>query len=295
MALEVNHWGPAGTLEGLSDFSAFEGNGVSDFIANLSASAMSERADLITIDGHSAIQITHFAGDATVASGNRTEISVNNYSGVYDWVGEGVVGATLNSSYKRYRVRFQVPEQDLSYLSGAGGPFFICAQLHTIPDDSPADTGGGQPALSVHVRVDSYGRYRFALVQNHPSDATYTGPDISHEVASWPFRFGEWQDIHVHANPWSHSTAGNMTVYLNRRPIFAEISQPNCHNNSPDRGGGGLWPKFGCYGAPSVFQRVVHCGYLLGDHEATFADMYPEIYGAVPLERVAGPSASIGI
>lgn len=285
MALEINNWGPAGTLTAVSNFSAWNGMGVQDFVPNVDPALLATRTEIVTEDGYPAVRMRHYATDTTT-SGHRTELAVNNYSQIYDWVGESVPGADADESYKRYRFAFKVPHQDLSYLSGVGGTFFLVAQLLPVPDDSPADTGGGQPAFAIHVGIDSYGHYRWYMSQNHPTDATYTGGNISHEVASWPFRFNEWQDIHVHANPWSYSSSGNMTVYLNRRPIFIETGQPNGHNNSPARGGAGFWPKFGVYGAPSVYMESFHRGILIGDHEATFADMYPELDDAVPLERV---------
>lgn len=293
MALEINNWGSTGTLASIYDFSAFNGMGIQDFLPNVSTEILSTRVELVEDDGAPAVRFRHYEGDTTTL-GHRTEVSIDNYSGIHDWVGEGVPGATENAAKKWYRFGVKIPPQDLSYLSGVGGPFFLVAQLLPVPDEDPADTGGGQPALAVHVRLDAYGRYRWALSQNHPTDATYTGSDISHEVASWPFRFDHWQDIIVNADPWSYSSAGNMTVWINRRPVFIERSQPNGHNNSPARGGAGFWPKIGVYGAPNVYMEAIHRGCIIGDHASSFAEMHPEISNAVPLERVSGPVAAGG-
>lgn len=292
MAIENNNWGPAGTLASIYDFSAFNGMGILDFTVNVDPDITRSRAEIIIEDGFPAVRVRHYAGDETTL-GHRTELAIDNYSGIFDWVGEGVPGATEASSRKWYRWCVKVPSQDLSYLAGAGGPFFLVAQLLPVADDSPADTGGGQPALSLHVRGDAYGRYRWALLQNHPTDATYTGADVSHEVASWPFNFNEWQDVLIHADPWSYSSSGNMTVWRNRRQVFKEVGQPNGHNNSPVRGGAGFWTKIGVYGAPNVYMESLHRGCIIGDKDATFADMHPELNNAVPLERVSGPRGQL--
>lgn len=293
MALEINTWGPAGTLHSIYDFSGFNGMGILDLIANVDPSILAGRVGLVEEDGAPAVRIRHYAEDITTL-GHRTEVAIDNYSGIYDWVGEAVPGATENASRKWYRWGVKIPPQDLSYLSGVGGPFFLVGQLLPVPDDSPADTGGGQPALALHVRIDAYGRYRWAISQNHPTDATYTGGDISHEVASWPFRFNEWQDIVVHVDPWSYSSAGNMTVWRNRRQVFKETNQPNGHNNSPARGGAGFWAKIGCYGAPNVYMEAIHRGFIIGDHASSFSEMHPDQPGAVALDRVVGPRLQVG-
>lgn len=295
MGYRFKVWGEDGSLASFRDFYVFQGNGVAESTAAVSSEIVGDRADVIQEDGAHALRIRRYASDPTV-SGFRTELTANEYSQILDWSGEDVEGAVDDNARRQYRMKFKVPEQSLALLSGAGAPFLIVAQLHQVPDTSPADTAGLSPTLSIQLRFDAYGRLRMAIVRNLDTTPTVTTPDPSLQAAewvSWPYRLGTWEDIHVDV-AWSYSSLGHMTIYRNRRPVLVEAGAANCPNNSPARGGGGMYPKIGCYMAPPADFRVYHRGLIVGDHAATFADMYPELAGAVPLERVSGPLSCLG-
>jgi hypothetical protein len=291
-----SRFGPHGTLTGITDFSRMEVNGVGDEPGNISAEVLGDRCDLVEIDGSLAFRMKRYAGDAP-GVGLRTELVRQQFAKIADWVDEEVPNASLNEAIRQYRWEFMVPEQDLSWLASSGNHCIVW-QMHQTSDTDPADTAGLNPALACDIRVNHLGQARFAIVQNTDTDETTTvdNPAVHRaEVASWPLRFGVWESIHAVLSPWSYSSAGNLTVYRNRRPILERPDLPNCPNDSPLRGGYGLYAKFGVYMGSDNDFTVYHRGYLTGDHEATFADMYPELSSAVPLERVSGPVASAAL
>jgi hypothetical protein len=285
-------FGPAGTLNGITDFTRIHVNGGTPLTSEVTAEMLGDRCVLETVGGYPAFRMKHHTGDALAASGRRTELVRESYSGIYDWVGEGVPGASTDDAIKEYRPEFMVPKQDLSWLSSS---FAIVWQLHQTPDDD--DTAGLNPALSQQIKMDAYGRLRWALVQNFDTDETVTVNDPTKhtvEVASWPFKFDTWECPHIKAHPWAYSSNGNLTVYRNRHPVLVRMGTANCPNNTPARGGDGIYFKFGIYMGVDRDFEIFHRGEVAVDHEGTFAEMYPEITGAIPLERVVGPKMSGG-
>lgn len=302
MGYRFKSWGLDGTLNSFQDFAAWNGNGVQQATSSVDTTVVGDRADVVTADGYNALRIRRYEGDPIAGSGKRTELVPDEYSHIHDWVGEAETGADANYAIRQYRCCVKIPyDFPLSVLDGTSGSWFIAMQLHQIPDDSPADTQGLTPTWSLQIKrnTDRYptSTWRWAVLRNVDPDATVTVYDAAlhaQEVCSWPFVAGVWEDVHIVCAPWSYSSAGNMTVYRNRRPVFVEVSAGNCPNNAPSRGGGGMYCKMGLYTYFDHDFEVFHRGIIIGDHEATFADMYPEIDNAVPLERVSGPKA-VGI
>jgi len=300
MGYRFKAWGLDGTLSSFQDFDVWNGNGVQQATTTVADTVVGDRADVISVDGRNALRIRRYAGDLVAGNGKRTELVPDEYSHIHDWVGEAEVGASADHAIRQYRCLVRVPpEFQIELLDGTSGSWFIVMQLHQVPDDSPADTQGLTPALSLQIRknTDRYpsSAWRWAVVRNIDPDATVTVYDAAlhmQEVCSWPFVAGRWEDVHVVCAPWSYSSAGNMKVYHNRRPVFVETGAGNCPNNAPSRGGGGMYCKLGLYTYFDLDFEVQHRGLVIGDHEATFADMYPELDGAVPLERVSGPVGS---
>lgn len=287
MTILFNAWGPAGTLSSYDDFDRFQGNGVQDDTP-FDSGDVGDRADIVSMDGGNAIRVKRYAGDPQGASGNRTELLSQDEAHIAEWVAAAEAGADADQAYRWYRAAFMVPDDfPTSYLSTAG-QFVILHQLHVRPDSNDAATS---PGLAVQIRVDSYGRLRYALMQNVSADAQQTSNDVV-EVASWPFIPGQWQDICTTVH-WSYTSAGTMTVYRNRRPILVQSGVGNTINNAPSRGGGGPYPKIGVYTSADLDMTVYHRGLIVGDKDATFADMYPELDNAVPLERVSGPVGAV--
>lgn len=295
MGYKFKAWGLDGSLSSYLDFATWNGNGVQGDTTSIAASVVGDRASLESTNGALALNMKRYAGDAAAGSGNRTELAPSEFSDIHDWVAAGEAGALANDALRQYRVKFAVPSSfPLSFLRSAASQFIVFFQLHQGVDTSPADSAGLNPALQVGVRVDAYGRYRFAVRRNNDPTATVTVQDDSvhlAEIVSWPFRFDEEQDIHVDIK-WSYSSQGRCAIYRGRRPIFVEASGANCPNNAPSRGGYGMYPKIGIYTSADLDMIVRHRGLIVGDHEATFADMYPELTNAGPLERVAGPASS---
>lgn len=298
MAYKFKAWGLDGSLSHYTDFYNWNGNGVQQVTSTVDPAVVDDRADVVTLDGYPALRMRRYAGDPLAGSGRRTELVPNEYSQIYDWVGEGVGGASVDNAVRWYRYCFMVPSGfPLSYLSTTQGvSHVIFGQLHQVADTSPADTQGLGPALSINATVDAYGKYWFTITRNVDPTDTVTVLDYSvhaKNVVRWPLRFDVWQDVMIQTR-WAYSSNGYCTVYLDRRPIFVEASGVSCPNNSPARGGSGNYPKMGIYTSADVDMTLYHRGLIVGDHEATFADMYPELDGAVPLERVSGPSSARG-
>jgi len=278
MALIFNAWGPAGTLTSVDDFDRYQGNGEQEDTPFTTAA---NRVELVG----DYLRIRRVAGDAEAASGNRTEVLSLDETQVADWTSEA--GFDVNEATRWYRSRFRVPSDfPTDFLSGSG-EFVLLHQLHVRPDSNDAGTS---PSLSVQIKRDTYGRLRYALIRNAGADAQQVSNN-NVEIASWRFRAGEWQDILTHVK-WSWTTEGNMTVYLNRRPILVETGVMNTVNNAPSRGGGGLYPKIGIYTSADLGMTVDHSGLIVGDYQSSFAEMHPEAPAAAPLERVSGPVAS---
>lgn len=282
MTLLYNAWGDALTAD---SFSRWQGNGVqldSPYVAN---SAVGERVQLVEKDESPALRIQRFEGDAEYANHPaRSQLLMLDEAHIADWVAAGETGADADEAYRWYRMAFLLPSGfDTSYLLESGA----YATLWTIYqrfDTSPADTGGAQGALALRIRKNSYGRLRYVLVRMATATTTQTGGEVV-EIVSWPYRTDQWQDVLVYAR-WSYTSLAEMTVWLNRRPILVESGVLNCSNNAPSRGGGGLYPIIGVTGSNDVYMDSYHRGIIVGDKLATFADMYPELDGAVPLERV---------
>jgi hypothetical protein len=293
MTILRSHWGPSGTLS-LSGWDSLQLAGYSGDPLSAPLSATDGRVEFVDIDGDAAVKLTVKAGDTPVGGGWRSSLSATVYGHIFDWVAEAVPGASADAAYRDYRWSFMVPEQDLSFLILGDGSYFTIGGVHGTKDDDPADTVGGVP-FDLQVRPDAFGRLRYTVRRNRDTDPTSTvlNNDIHHEeIASWPFRFGEWHDLHLHVL-WSYSDAGYTTVYHNRRLIFAETAHANCQNNSPARGGFGNYPQIQCYTSDNeIAHTVYHRGLIVGDKDTVFADMYPDIPGAIPLERVSGPSGS---
>jgi hypothetical protein len=279
-----NCWGPSGTLS-LAGFDTLFCSGYNKVPINAPASALDGRVEFVNIDGYPAVKMSVKAGDSSVAGGWRTKLAAKNYAHIIDWVGEGVRGAVADAAYREYRYCFMVPEQDVSFLKPGNRSFFSIADVHQVKDKNPPDAPG-YGTWVVQVRPDTSGNLRYAIFRNRDSAPTSTVNNAAiqrEEIASWPFRFGEWQDIHLHVL-WSYSNAGYMTIYRNRRPIFVETGHANCENNSPARGGSGNYPQLGVYLSKSINATVYHRGLLVGGKDATFADMYPELN---PADRVS--------
>lgn len=298
MPILFNKFGPAGTLNSYLDFPTWNGNGVQGLTSTPEVqAAIGDRANVVVLGGEKALVIKRYAGDPMAGSGHRSELTPDNYSHVMDWIGEGVAFATEAAATRQYRVRLMVPSsQNVSWVGNTTGPSAVLFQLHQVPDDSPADIEGGQPALSVQVRRAG-NVYRLAVLRNVDPTPTITvdNPALqSKESVSWPFEFDREYDIHV-AVKWSYGALGNMVVYLDRHPVFIESGVPNCPNNSPARGGAGMYPKFGAYIGPDYDFTVVHRGIIVGDG-VNFAEMYPELSAnaARPLERVARHASALG-
>lgn len=294
MGMIFKSWGLDGTLTGMTDFWRVQTNGYVGATESIDDVTLGDRVSLVQEDGYPALLTKFYDGDPETASGRRTEVVPNDYANILDWVGESVPGATENNSKRRYRFACKVPSQDLSGQLAAGTKHLLVFQLHQVPDTSPADTAGGNPALSLQITYDDWGRLWWVIRRNVDPTATITVADASihqRREVCWPFRFDVWEDIQVEVG-WSYSTLGYMSIYRNRRPVFAEVGAINCPNNSPARGGSGLYAKAGCYLYPPQDFHVYHRGLIIGDKDATFADMYPDISGAVPLERVSGPVGS---
>jgi hypothetical protein len=292
MAVSLNYWGPSDGGLSLESFDTLFTSGYNQAPEDAPAATLDGRVEFITVDDEPAVKMTVKVGDSTVSGGYRTEFVLADFAHIADWVGEGVPGANGDAAYRDIRYSFMVPEQDLSFLSNSGA-YFICGQVHQTNDDD--DTAGFNPIWSAHVKVDAYGKYRFCIVRNEDTDEITTvdnGAIHRKEICSWPFRFNEWQDIHTHVR-WSYSSLGYCTIYRDRRPIFIETEHANCQNNSLARGGSGNYPQFGVYtNDNATAHSVIHRGLLNGGKTATFAEMYPELSGAIPLERVSGPVAS---
>lgn len=289
MTILFKAWGLDGSLSSYDDFERWQGNGVQDD-APFDSAQVGDRLSVLSVDGANAVRIRRYAGDAQAASGNRTELLSLDEAQLAEWVGEAEAGADADEAYRWYRVAFMVPSDfPTSYLAAAG-QFSMVHQLHVRPDSDDAATS---PGLAVHIRRDSYGRLRYALLQNVSADAQQVSNNAV-EIASWPFVPGQWEDICTHVH-WSYTSAGTMTVYRNRRPIVVQAAAANTINNAPSRGGGGPYPKIGIYTSADLDMTVYHRGLIIGDHEATFADMYPEDSSAVPLERVSGPVGAMAL
>lgn len=296
MGMIFKSWGLDGSLVGMTDFWRVQTNGYVGDTGLIGPSTLGDRVVLVQEDGYSALLTKLYDGDPETALGLRTEIVPNDYADILDWVGESVPGATEDDAKRRYRIACKVPSQDLSGQLAAGTKHLLVFQLHQVPDKSPADTAGGNPALALHITYDGWGRLWWVVRRNVDPTETITVADGSiqqRRTSCWPFRFDVWEDIHVEVG-WSYSSLGYMSIWRNRRPVFVEVGAVNCPNNSPARGGSGIYAKAGCYLYPPQDFRVYHRGIIIGDKDATFADMYPELDGAVPLERVSGPSSARG-
>lgn len=294
MGYKFKAWALDGSLNSYLDFDVWNGNGTQESTAVLSEATRGDRVDTVVEDGYNALRVRRYAGDPIAGNGKRTELVPNEYSHIYDWVGEAEAGADANDAIRQYRCCVKIPTSfPIEVIDGTSGSWFLPMQLHQVPDTSPADTAGLNPTLSLQLRknTDRYpiGRWRWAIVRNTDPTATVTAYNEAlhaNEVCSWPFVAGQWEDVHIVCAPWSYSSAGNMTVYRNRRPVFVEAGAGNCPNNAPSRGGGGMYCKMGLYTYFDHDFEVYHRGIIIGDHESTFADMYPELDNAVPLERV---------
>lgn len=296
MGLIFKAWGLDGSLQSLNDFARWHGNGVQDDIENVTPEILGDRSELVHEDGAAAVVMRRHAGDPIAGFGKRTEFAANGgYSHLHDWVGEGVAGADAARAVRWYRTTFKTAPGFPTAFLASSGSWCILTQIHQVEDDSPADTVGN-PSLQIGLSQDGFGRVVFIIRRNIDTDPTstvYVKNTHTQEIVTWPYREDEWQDILIQAR-WSYSSAGYCTIYRNRRPIFIETGAPNTPNNSPARGGGGNYDKFGIYTSEDAEMEVYQRGIIIGDHAATFADMYPELPGAVPLERVSGPVAAGG-
>jgi len=293
MGYRFKSWGLDGSLSSFRDFATFLGNGYNTLpTGSATPEIVGDRCDLVVEDGYNALRIKHYLGDGEVY-GHRTELVADEFSHIADWVGEAVPGADANHAVRQYRVCFKLPEQDFANFS-SGVNFLLVMQIHQVPDDDPADEYSLNPAIAIHLKPDVFGRWRLCVLRQNDANATPVSSKALEEIVSWPYRPGEWEDIHV-AVTWSYSSSGLLTIYRNRRPVIVADGVSNCPNNSPARGGGGLYPKIGVYHYPDGTFYCLHRGLIVGDHETTFADMYPELNGAVPLERVSGPGGQFNV
>lgn len=296
MALIFNKWGLSGPL---TTFPVWIGNGVQGDWGTIDPAIIGDRADVVTLAGAPTYRIICHALDPVTVSGYRTELHSDMYSHIADWVGEGVGGATIANAIRQYRFQFMIPSGvNLNWVGNTPSPHFTICQLHQVHDDNPGveDTAGLNPALSIRVRLDA-GVYRCALLRNTDTTPTITVANTAiqqQEWASWPFEFDVEYSVHV-AVKWSYSNQGYMHVYVNRHLIFSEVALPNCPNNSPARGGGGMYAKIGPYMTFNEETVIYHRGLLMSDN-ADFAEMYPELSAAqaVPLERISRYSSTLG-
>lgn len=288
MTILFKAWGLDGSLTSANNFDRVQSNGQQQNTP-FDFGILEDRANVVSVDGYSALLMRRHVGDpetsAAVARSEVLDLDTPQYA---DWTLED--GYDANESYRWYRACFMLPASFPTAFLATEGAWAMPFQLATRPDTSPVDSVG-TPSLAVAVKRDNYGALRFALFRNNDPDtaSAVSDPAVhSQEICSWPYRTGEWQDILVHVR-WSWSTDGEMTVWRNRRPVLVESGVGNAPNNAPIRGGGGPYPKLGIYSSNDEAFDVYHRGLIIGDHAAIFADMYPELTSAVPLERVSGP------
>lgn len=144
-------------------------------------------------------------------------------------------------------------------------------QIHEEPDDSPADYVGEAQFIAT-IEGD-----RVRIENNYDVDAQTTAfADITSRVlCDWPLSefLGRWTNLVVRAT-WSYSSAGALSIWRDRRRVFADASTNNAFNNDAARGGDDPFHKLGLYrtdtGNATAENYVLHRGLKRGTGYSSF-------------------------
>lgn len=254
---------------------------------------LEDRADLVIEDGFQAYRYRRYVDDSDISARPRVEAMFSDTTTfttplpgcqIADWVGLGIPGADINASIRRYRFMWKMPGKrtDLSYLNSTTAishPYFICWQLAPRLDDLDTE---GQPVLARRIHRDAFGHYWTGISQNYDPDPISIDPETEalDFLTYEPFFFDRWYDDFVDVQ-WSWTNLGYLDIYQDQILRVRRPGLPNCMNNQPPAGGGGMYPKEGMYFAPwtscNIFAEKFSRGMIVGDYQATLPEMYPEI------------------
>lgn len=278
-------WGLDNSLQ-VTDFASLQSNGVigNPASVHLIGPDGNQRCKRVTVDGYPALEITVLPTDTITAFGHRTELIPATTTGgtTTDTVGIADWGGADATKQRWYRVQFKIPKFDTSWLN-INGSYLIVTQLHQQPDTSPADEVANPP-LHFEIRDGTLQLTNISCAQTVTTSSNRT----IRTLLTLPLEFDKWYDFVVNVQ-WSWTTLGKIKVWKDRKLIYHDISAPNCVNNSGSRGGGGNYAKLGIYtGYPlsnytSQTLKIYHRGMVVGDENSSFADMYPELLNAVPI------------
>lgn len=286
MTVLFNSWFPEGGQ--FADWTQYDGMG------NVGESPVAAEADHLALvtdptgQAGTVAQITALLTDPDTF-GTRYEIlpfSPPNGDPITDW------GGADADSRRWYRFAFMVRDWQREVDFSGTPQFTVVWQVHDDEDTSPADT-----VVTPPLWLKDNGRGYWELWNTYCADSQTTASNYTYRLLTrFPIVNDKWEELVVFVK-WSW-TAGELSVWRDRRKIFQDVSgTPNCFNNLAARGGGKNYPKLGVYQKTSDFDRTVfHQGMQVGDEAYATFDAFLAACGSsdTELERVTPMRCAFG-